>query len=557
MKKLISMLLMLAMVISLAVGCAPEAPQPGNNEPAANNEPAQNNTPAESNTPVAEPAPAATNGGGGTLIVRATSDPMNWNPSMLADDGFYAAAQNMFHRLTKLDQSKNAIPDAAESWDVSEDGMVITWHLKQGITWSDGEPLTAEDVKYTFDYIKATSTTYFYSSMAIVDSIEVVDDYTCVFNLNTPDMSFVARIGWYATFIMPEHVFNTGDGVWENNPASTDWSKVVCSGPFIITDYKAGESWTLEPNPYYYEEGFPKLDKIVFSVIPDDATAMQALLNGEIDDNGDNAVPDAFVEQLTNDANFDIYLNEYPSPWRIIFNGANETVQDKALRQAIAYCIDRNDISEKATGNIMPPEWSAYPAIAAWCANMEDIYPDKDIAKAQEILEAAGYTKDADGMYITGITYDAFEGMEDMGKLIIASCKEAGIGIELIVSEYNAWDAKVTKESSEWMIESQGGFMGPDPAQLYSRYGTHESNQYNISMPEFDALCIEAAATGDTAKRAELYRKAQAIMTDECWAINVLAYAGYNVHRADLMNTPADGTGKWGWSEYTYTYFAE
>lgn len=486
---------------------------------------------------------------GGTLVLREAGDPRSFNPTMATDDNFYAIAQNMFNRLTKLDASKSPVPDAAESWDVTEDGLNITFHLKKNMYWHDGEPMDADDVKYTFDYVKATSTTYFSSSMGIVDSIEVIDPYTVVFHMNTPDMSFIARIGWYATFIMPEHIFNNGQA-WEDNPATL--TSPVGSGPFKFVEYKQGEYTILEKNENYHD-GAPILDKLIFSIIPDDATAVQAFINGEVDALAQ--VPFAYNDQFLQDASIRMDRNFYPSPYRLIFNVNAEKVNDVAVRRAIAYCIDRNDISNKVYSGIMPPEWSVYPSIVAWAANTEDIYPDVDIEQASKVLEEAGYTKDADGFYVTGITIDVFTGLEDMVKLIIANCEKAGIKIDMNLMEYNAWAEKVGTNRN-FMIESQGGFMGPDPAALASRYGSGASGNYSgWSNAEFDALCAEAAKESDTDKRAELYKKAQKVLLDEMVAINVVGYAAYEAARADLVNLPIDGAGKWGWNEYTFTYF--
>lgn len=98
--------------------------------------------------------------------------------------------------------------------------------------------------------------------------------------------------------------------------------------------------------------------------------------------------------------------------------------------------------------------------------------------------------------------------------------------------------------------------MGPDPHALYTRYGTGQNGNYaNYSNPEFDEICIKAAAEGDQAVRAELYRKAQALLVRDLPAINVLGWAGYEAARSNLANLPIDGAGKWGWQEYTFTYF--
>ena len=540
MKKFLSLVLVMALCLTALAACGGNG---GTEAPAATNAPAAAGS--ESPAPAAPAAPASTMD---TLIVRNSGDPMSFNPSVASDDNLYYAAMCMFHRLTKLDTTKSPVPDAAESWDVSEDALTITWHLKDGLKWSDGEPLTADDVKYTFDYIKEHPETYFSTSMQIVDSIEVVDDLTVVFHMNTADMSFVARIGWYGTFILPEHVFNNGQK-WEDNPASTT---PVTSGPYKFDSYTQGSDITLVANEDY-AEGAPAIKKIIFSIIPDDATAIQALLNGELDYMQN--VPSAYVDQLLADPNYRMIQDIYPSPYRIIFNVNDSVVGDLAVRKAIALCINREDISAKVYANIMPPEYSAYPSCVTWCSNTTDVYPSQDIEAAKKVLEDAGYTKDADGYYVRGIEWEVFEGMQDMANLIIASCKEAGIEIKLNLSEYNAWAQKVGPEGN-YMMEAQGGFMGPDPAALATRYGTGSNSNYaGWSNAEFDALCAEAAATGDSAKRAELYKAAQKLIIEELPAINVVGYASYTVCPANLKNAPEDGAGQWGWADWNYAYF--
>lgn len=144
-----------------------------------------------------------------------------------------------------------------------------------------------------------------------------------------------------------------------------------------------------------------------------------------------------------------------------------------------------------------------------------------------------------------------------MTKLLIANCAKAGIEIELIVSEFNAWAEKVVRHG-DWIIEAQGGFMGPDPAALKSRFGKDSNSNFGSYINEdFEALLDKGAGESDQEKRAEYYKKAQVYLIDDMPAINVLAWAGYTASRSDLYNLPIDGAGKWGWSEYTYTYYID
>lgn len=487
-----------------------------------------------------------------TLIVRASGDPMSFNPDTLPDDNNYHIVQNLYNRLVKLDASKQIVPDLATEWDVSEDGKIITFHLRDDAHWHDGEPVTSKDVKYTFDTIKENPTYYMSSRLQIVDSIETPDENTVVFNMNQADVSFIADLGWYATFILPEHIFNNGQP-WEDNPASMD---PIGSGPFKFQDFKQGESITIVANPDYHE-GAPKLDKVIFSIIPDDATAVQALVNGEIDVL--EAVPAANVDELMANENIRMELNEYPSPMRIIFNLKNEIISDVNVRRAIATAIDKEEISQKIFNGVQKPEYNMYPSLIEWASNSEDTSPKFNIEEAIRILEDAGYKKDADGFYIRGLTIDVFEdgGYPDAAKLMAATLEKAGIELIVQVHEFNAWNEKVSVQK-DFILELQGGFMGPDPAALQKRFGTGVGSNYGeYSNKEFDDLLAQAAATGDQEERAELYKKAQAILAEDLPYIPIVTFAAYDANNSNFINLPIDGAGKWGWQEFTFTDIAE
>ena len=482
------------------------------------------------------------------LIVRATGDPMSFNPDTTADDNAYPIVQNLFNRLVKLDASKQIIPDLAKDWDVSEDGLTITFNLKENAKWHDGEPVTSKDVKYTFETIQENKTYYFSSRSEIVDTIETPDEHTVVFNMKSPDVSFIADLGWYATFILPEHVFNT-DVSWDDNAASKE---PIGSGPFKFGEFKQGVNVTLLPNEDYHD-GKPKIDKLVFSIIPDEQTAIQALVNGEIDvfEN----VPSSSVEQLKSRDNVRLELNEYPSPARIIFNLTKEEVSDVNLRKAIATAIDKEEISTKVYSGIQKPEYSMYPSLIDWAANTEETSPEFNLEKAEQILIDAGYEKDANGFYVSGIPLEVFEGSgyPDMANLMKATLAKAGIGIDVKVSEFNAWNQKVSVDQN-FVMELQGGFMGPDPAALEKRYGTDVGSNYGkYSNTKFDELTKKAGSTGDQKLRAQYYKEAQAILAEDLPFIPIVTFAGYDANNSSFTNLPIDGTGKWGWAEYTFT----
>ena len=545
MKKSVFTIVVLILVASLVLaGCvntaSPAAPVVPTDAPAVATE-------APAAQPTEAPAAPAPNKDA-VLVVRAYGDPMSFMPNTSADDNGYPIFQNLYNRLVKLDAAKNVIPDLAETWDFSEDGKQITFHLVKNAKWSDGVPVTSKDVKYTFDTIKANPAYIISANLEVVDNIETPDDYTAVFNLKEADVSLVAHLGWYACFVVPEHVYNNGQ-TWDENPAAKN---PVTSGPFKLGEYVQGQSVTLVPNMEYHQ-GAPKLSKIIFTMIPDDATAIQSFLAGEIDDLGN--VPPANVPEFQGNPDIKMNLNVFPSPMRIIFNLKHEKVQDVAVRKAIALALDRDEISQKVFSGIQPPEYTMYPSVVEWVANFEDALPQFNIEEARKTLETAGYALDADGFYVRGLEIECFQdgNYPDAAKLMAATLAKAGIELKVNVSEFNAWVAKVG-DQKDFMMELQGGFMGPDPSALKARYATDSSmNWGSYTNPKFDELVTLAGQVGDQTERARLYKEAQKLLADEVAYIPIVGYAAYEAFGANFTNMPIEGAGKWGWQEYTFT----
>lgn len=481
------------------------------------------------------------------LIVRAYGDPLSFNPDAIADDNGYAIHQNLFNRLVKLDASKSIIPDLAESWKVSEDGMTITFDLKKNAKWHDGEKLTSADVKYTMDTIMQNESYFLNASLKSVDSIETDGDYKVVFKMKKPDVAIIGYLGWYGSFIMPKHIFDNGE-TWEENAASKE---PIGSGPFKLEEFKQGESVSLVKNEDYHD-GAPNIDRLIFSIVPDDTTAAQAFLNGEIDDLGN--IPIANVEEFKQNPDITVALNEFPSPMTFVFNTLRDSVKDVAVRKAIAMAVDKDEVSKKVYNGVQEPEYNMYPSIVSWVSNSEHTSPKHSVEAAIKTLEDAGFKKDADGFYIRGLAIDVFEGYgyPDSAKLMQAQLKEVGIEMEVNVHEFNAWNDKVFV-NKDFELALMGGFQGPDPAALFNRVGTGGSmNLCGYSNPEVDKMFAEALAIGDIEKRAKVYKDIQKILSEDLPVFPVVKYAANEAYASNLNNMPIQGAGKWGWNEYTF-----
>ncbi|MDQ3412981.1 MAG: ABC transporter substrate-binding protein, partial [Chloroflexota bacterium] len=216
-------------------------------------------------------------GGDGTLIVSLAGEPLSFNPNLQFDATGYVVACNIFSTLVTLDADYNVLPDLARSWEVAADGLTVTFDLVRRVEWHDGEPVTAADVKYSLEAIMTDESAPANSILGPIESVDAADDTTVVLNLSAPSASLVGSLAWYGTFVLPAHIYEGTD--WTTNEAN---QAPVGSGPFRFASYTPAASIDLLTNYDYYGDG-PYVDRLIFQIIPDADTAVQALRNGEID----------------------------------------------------------------------------------------------------------------------------------------------------------------------------------------------------------------------------------------------------------------------------------
>ena len=535
-KRTFAAVLAVLLLLSSFAACGQQdtdpAPPTAQENGAANGDPAVQDTPGEPRE----------------IVVRALGDPFSFTPNFMPDEMGYEVHQNLFSRLVKLDVSKSEpIPDLAESWHYSDDVMTLTFYLRQNAYWHDGVPVTSADVKYTFDTIMANPTYFFNSSMAIVDSIEAPDDHTVIFHLNTPDASFVAFLGWYATFILPKHIYDVGIP-WADNPAGQN---PIGSGPFMFYSYSEGESVILQRFPDYFE-GPAALDRVIFAIIPDEATAVQALLNGEIDFMSN--IPPASLPELQAHPHLNVFMDEWPSPIRLVFNMEDELAGNLAVRRAIAYAINRDQISTMAYFGLYTPEYNMYPSFVAWATNNEDTAPSLNVEAGIQMLEDAGFERRADG-YFFDFELDYFPmltGGVETALLLQSQLSAVGIRLELNSLEIMAYIMRA--EAGEFQMHLISGFLGPDPSAYVMRFGSGlATNWGRYANAEFDEYIMRGNSVADQAQRAIYYRAAQRIMAEELPQIPLVNVINIEAAWDHFINLPIHGEGRWGWQEWTFT----
>lgn len=498
---------------------------------------------------------------GGTYITVESGEASSMNPDTVSDDYLYAIAQNLYSRLVKLNNNYEVLPDLAGLPEVSADALTYTFKMTDKATWHDGEKVTAEDVVYTYNTIIANK--YANASVFVnVASIEATDDYTVVFKMSAPDASFLSNLAWYGTFVMPEHIYNVeGDNDdWMSNPYATGEKDPIGSGPFKFKAWNKGTDVRLVKNPDFFG-GEPYLDELVYTIIPDNNTAYQAWLKGEVDEIASATVPTSDLQNLIDSDKYLLVKQEWPSPYYVTFNMKEGPFSNKLVRQAVAYGVDRDVVSQKAFNGFKPAQEYYISNIYKDAHNEDAKEPDCDKDKAMKLLEDAGYKKNADGIYFsTELTI--FEGFEDMAEVIIAELKTIGIECKLNVIEYTVWEEKVWA-NQEYDFTAVAGFQGPDvlgSLRRWTKDGTVNVNGW--SHPEIEKIVEKVLVCGDQDQINQYMKDIQVYLADEVTILPMVSYVDHslfnkNIHGHPMFSNDQGGSrDKAGFSEMTYTWLS-
>lgn len=356
----------------------------------------------------------AGNADNGTFTIGMTNEVDSFNPFNGVEAESYEAWALMYDYMiawSPRDMSPQAEGGLASSWDTSKDGLVWTFHIRTGVTWNDGVPLTARDIAYTYNRILdgGPESASWGSYLTSVTKIEAPDARTVVLTLNKPN----AVLPLLPMPIIPEHIWkNVSESqvkTYSNEPSRTG-IPVVGSGPFELVQGKAGgSSYRFVRNPDYWG-GEPRIAEVDMQVYRSEDTLVQALSAGEIDF-AEDPTP-LQIKRLQSDPNITAQEGDSPGFDEIAFNTGsvdtstgkpigdpNPAVLDPKFRFALNYAIDRDQLVAKAyqgagtpATTIIPPAYSGYQ----WKPPSRDGFA-YDPAKAQQLLDAAGYTVGADG----------------------------------------------------------------------------------------------------------------------------------------------------------------
>ncbi len=440
-----------------------------------------------------------TSGGDGSIIrLTMPSEPDSLDPHLSTASDTEAVMHNVYEGLVLFNSDGEIIPGLAESWEISDDGLVYTFHLRNDVTFHNGEHFTAEDAVYSFGIISGLSTGVpLTTRFAALEKIEAPDDYTVVFTLRERSAAILeaTRVG----------VIPSGYEDSAVHPVGT--------GPYKFVEYRPGQRIVLEKNDDYYNpERMGKIDRAEFYIMSDSSSIVTALQSGQLD-----------IAQVTGmDAeilqrNYTIYSNPQNMVCLFAFNNAIEPFNDVRVRRAINHAINKEDIINGAFDGYATRIDTAFSPVMGYYYNTDvDNYYPYDPAKARELLAEAGYP---DGFSITITVPSIYSQHVSTAQIIQEELKAVGIDAEIELVEWGAWLEDVfSKGIFETTIIGLTGKL--DPYEIMVRYlSTSRTNFVHYNNPEFDQKLVAGANESDAEKRAELFKECQMILTEDAVSV--------------------------------------
>jgi len=456
---------------------------------------------------------------GDAIVDGSIGDASTMLPALASDSASRDIIGLVFNGLVKYDQDLNLVGDLAESWDISPDGLTITFHLRRNVKWHDGRPLTAQDVMFTYELmIDPKTPTAYAEDFKQVEKAEVVDDYT--FRVTYPKPFAPALASWGFS-IMPAHLLKGQDVT--TTPLSR---KPVGTGPYIFKEWQTGQQIILEANPDYFE-GRPYISRYVYRIIPDLATMFLELKSGGIDRMGLTPIQ---YQRQTNEPEFEKNFKKYRylsfAYTYLGFNRLDPKFQDKRVRQAIAYALNKEEIIEGVLLGLGRPANGPYKP-GHWAYN-EKVKPyPYDPDQAQQLLTQAGWRDtDRDGVLdkegqpfqFTIITNQGNKQREMTALIIQQRLEQVGIRVKVRTIEWAAFLKEfIEKKNFEACILGWTIPMDPDLFDVWHSSKTRpgELNFVSYQNQEVDRLIDQGRYTFDQDKRKEAYHRIQELLHED------------------------------------------
>jgi peptide/nickel transport system substrate-binding protein len=470
-----------------------------------------------------------------TLVMVIESSPTNLDPRVGQDAYSQRIDSLIFDDLLSRGANLNVAPGLAERWEVP-DSLTYIFHLRPGVRFHDGRPLTSRDVKWTFDSLlqgKIHSTKA--ATYRFVDRIDAPDDVTVIFHMKEPDAALLWNISDMAIGIVP---YGSGDEI-SRQPMG--------SGPFKFVSAETDKEVMLERNDNYWGVK-PKLARVRFAVVPDATTQALELRKGSGDVIINGSFPPDTVVTLRRESSLAVESGTGTRLAYLGFNLRDPILKDVRVRQAIAYALDRRPMIEylwrsqaQAARSILPPQ--------SWAYNGNVPRYDHDPIAARQLLDAAGYPAVNGVRFHVTMKTSTDENTRLMVAVMQQQLREVGIALDIRSFEFGTFFSDVTHGAFQmYGLRWIGGNEDPDIFSLCfssSRFPPNGANRGFYSNPKVDALIDQARREVDPKVRKPLYDELQTILAEDLPYINLWYLDNVLVHNKRVRNLQLNPAGNY------------
>lgn len=487
----------------------------------------------------------------GTVYVQSIDqDPRGLNAQLVAAPDTAMFSAQILDTLIRISDDYQLSPGLAESWEVSDDALELTLHLRQGVTWHDGQPFTAEDVTFNFEEILPLQV-YGAALAERIDTVETPDESTVVVRMAEPYGPLLETVA--TQFMLPKHVYEGTEYI--SNEANM---APIGTGPMRFESYSSGEEVVLVKNPDYWE-GEVQVDRAVYPIMADPNSRAQALFAGEVDQ---ATLDPSQQDRVSEDDNTQLLERGlFPQVISAMFNARSEYLADPAVRAAVFAAIDRDDIVETALAGRGTPATGFFPDSLDWAVNpdinFDEQFP-RDLAAINAALDDAGFERAPDGTRFTlNLRYISERSeIAAIAELVRSMLGEVGIGVQLTGTSAAIYTEKVYTEG-DFDLSFLRSTVGADPSLGIVRwYVCNEErvasrNPSGICDDEIDRAAAAALDTADQAERGESFRALQSRAAELMYYAPVAWFNGafptINTSRWQGLDEPQAVTNQTPW----------
>ncbi len=498
-----------------------------------------------------------------TLIFGRGGDSQSLDPAIVTDGESLKIGHQVFDSLLEYKEGSTEVQGAlAESWQVTPDGLIYTFKLRQGVTFHDGTPFNADAVAFNFKRWDDPKSEYkfegdsfdYYDSMfgpdgsRVIKEIKVVDPNTIEFILKQPQAPFLQNIAMTCFGIASPKAIQEKKENFKNEPVGT--------GPFVFKEWKRNDSITLEKNPTYWKQGLPKLNKVVVRSIPDNSARFNALQNGEIDLMEDLSPDDLSVLE----SNSGLQKIERPS-FNVAYLGFNfkqKPFDNVKVRQALNYAVNKQAIIDAFfSGQAQPAVNPMPPKLWGYNDSIKD-YP-YDLDKAKQLLAEAGYPNglpEEVSFYAMPVSRPYMPDGKKVAEAIQADFEKIGVKTKIESPEWATYldETKAGDKDDIYMLGWTGDNGDPDNFiyTLLDKDSIPGNNRNFYVNEKLHTILVNAQKEVDQSKRAELYKEAQVIIKEDAPWIPLVHSVPLLAGKANLKGYVPSPTGT---EAYSNIYF--